>query len=324
MTSRKDGRKKMSNNKKTDEIDKLFGFNEEELLNTAKRKSISKMASISIGMSLLIFILLAALKLQVTPILLDKKASEISYYYGTHGANIFVGGFSGDTKLTRSEVYSTKYKVVDGIPVVMGEVAVPSEKYEHNFYMSNGDIFSSQGHRVMQFFHPSINYKNYRDDLEKLDELEVNNVVELGVSFDKKYSFKEIKEMLPEGIQLNWCWVDGIDEAAFGADNEVFDSSYAVFEEDNVLGFSTIQGNGESKEDPVADFIESLELIIPKTKKHKEELVEVVNKLSNGKGTINPGEVPIIGAVVVGKAEELKALRGIPKIKASSFGIILK
>lgn len=321
MILRKGGNRKMDDNK---ELDQLFNFNEEDLVKVAKRKSISKMISVSIGVSLLIIILLGALKIQIVPIILDKEASEVHYYYDTHGANIVVGGFSGTTRLNNNSIYAKKYKVINNVPVTIGEVEIPNVKYENNYYMSDGNVFSDAGHRVMQFFHPRINYTTYKKDLNELNKLESNDVVELGISFDRRYSFDEVREMLPDNIQLNWCWVDTIDDNFFNIDEEFFNSEYAVFYEEDIMGFPTINGNGKLKEDPMAEFIESFDLILAKTRKQKEELTNAFNKLAGGAGTINPEEVPIIGVVVVGTVEELKALDNISSIKASSFGVILK
>lgn len=328
MILRKGGKREMNDNKEMNdskELDKLFNFDEENLIKVAKRKSVGKMVSVSIGMSLLIIVLLGALKIQVVPIVLDKQSSEVSYYYNIHGANIFVGGFSGETRMTNNSVYAKKYKVINNIPVMIGEIEIPNVKYEDNFYMSDGNVFSEAGHRVMQFFHPRIAYQEYKNDLNELDKLDKNDIVELGVSFDKAYSFEEVKEMIPSDIQLNWCWVDTVHEDFFNnIDEEFFESKYAVFYEENITGFPTINGNGELKQNPVADFIEDFDLIIPKTRKYKEEFVEAVDKLSHGTGTIKPEEIPIVGGVVVGTAEQLKLLKDISGIKASSFGVILK
>lgn len=306
------------------ELDQLFSFNEEDLVKVAKRKSTSKMISVSIGMSLLIIILLGALKIQIVPIMLNKEASEVHYYYDTHGANMFISGFSGTTRINNNSVYAKKYKVINNVPVIIGEIEIPNVKYEDNYHMSDGNVFSDAGHRVMQFFHPRINYTNYKNDLNELNTLENNDVVELGISFDRQYSFDEVKEMLPENIQLNWCWVDTIDDNFFNIDEEFFNSDYAVFYEEGIIGFPTINGNGELKEDPMAEFIESFDLILPRTKNQKEELTNAFNKLADETGRINPKEVPIVGAVVVGTVEELKVLTDISGIKASSFGVILK
>ena len=64
----------------------------------------------------------------------------------------------------------------------------------------------------MEFYHPSIKYEGYINDLKNLDEIGNNKVMEISLSFDKTYRLEEIRNMISSDVTLNWYWVDTFTE----------------------------------------------------------------------------------------------------------------
>ncbi|MGL6174467.1 MAG: anti sigma factor C-terminal domain-containing protein [Cellulosilyticaceae bacterium] len=300
------------------EIESLFECKEDGLIREAKRRSFIRIVGISIGVSVGVIILGFLLKIQIVPFVLDKQASEKSYHYKIYGANTFVTKFRGERKLTHNKLSATKYKILKDVPVVVGRIEVPGELHENKIYMETGEIYGEVGNKTMRFYHPNIGYEEYSDDLARLEEFDEKDIVEIGLSFDKSYSWEAIKSILPENIDINWCWIDSIQIT------DVMKEEQVLFEEDNVVGFYAIESNGAAIEKPVEKFMDTLELIRIKTNKYKMSIETILNDLKEKQEIVDEKQDLVIGAVVVGRVSDLKAIQNSEMIKASSFGMILR
>lgn len=315
MTLRKGGMKNMDKDR---EIESLFECKGDGLIREAKQRSVARIVGISIGVSVFVIILGFLLKIQIVPFVLDKQASEKSYHYKIYGANTFVTKFRGERRLTRNKLSAMKYKILKDIPVLVGRIEVPGDLYENKIYMKTGEIYGETGNRMMRFYHPNIGYEKYSDDLARLEEFDEKDIIEIGLSFDGSYSWEEIKSIIPENIDVNWCWIDGVEIT------DVMKEEQILFEEDNVVGFSTIESNGVAIEKPVEKFVNTLELIRIKTNKYKISIESILNHLKDKQEIVDEEQDLVIGAVVVGRVSDLKAIQNSKMIKASTFGTILR
>ena len=111
---------------KEHEIDRFFDskINETDLIKSARRKSYLRIAGISFLISILVFILLILLKIQLTPYLIHNKIVAKELYYEIYGANSYVGVWAEDYRLIGSSATAPKYKLLNGRPVQIGEISL--------------------------------------------------------------------------------------------------------------------------------------------------------------------------------------------------------
>lgn len=127
------------------------------------------------------------------------------YYFPT-------GQFSG-------KVHADRFKDLDGIPVAYSP-------FEANYSLTGAfdagasDVFSKNKllydrgnlQKIPQFYNTKVKFSKNdvktspSQDLNYLNQLE-NKVIEVAITFDKPYSYKEIKTMLPKNLKQNWLWI---------------------------------------------------------------------------------------------------------------------
>lgn len=127
------------------------------------------------------------------------------YYFPT-------GQFSG-------KVHADRFKDLDGIPVAYSP-------FEANYSLTGAfdagasDVFSKNKllydrgnlQKIPQFYNTKVKFSKNdvktspSQDLKYLNQLE-NKVIEVAITFDKPYSYKEIKTMLPKNLKQNWLWI---------------------------------------------------------------------------------------------------------------------
>ena len=302
--------------KEDHEIDSFFDstFNDTDLIKSAKRKSYFRITGVSLLVSICVVILLILLKIQLTPYFMNQKMIEKELFYEIYGANTYTGAWTEQYKLVNSSAVAPKYKLLNGKPVHLGDISFDSSPIEVTVGNSEFEQFSYQGHRVMNFFHPSFEYPKYSNDLSKLDNVNDGKLIELALSFDQSYSYEEVVSMLPKDVTLQWNWVNTFSsEEVEGLKT----TGSEIFQEHNVAGFPSISKAGELMANPVNSFMETLDLARSKGGSYKEEFEHIYNVLKDDQ------DIKIIGVVVVGDKQQLKSLINQNYIKASSFGAII-
>ncbi|GFZ31474.1 hypothetical protein CSC2_20000 [Clostridium zeae] len=213
------------------------------------------------------------------------------------------------------------------------------------------DFFNSLGQRKMMFFYPFSDYKDlYRNDLQKLDEVDNKKIAEVALSFDKYYSIEEVNGMIPKGVDITWYWVDTLSDEqkknivkSDESDTKNIREGYngtrkdglfrRVVSEDSAIGIKAIDLNGYKLDKPVDKFVESLyrnnysknELNAIKSDEVnylKKELNIVQENDSNSALKYDSKVIKTGGIVVTGSVDQLKVLKNNPHIKASIFGVI--
>lgn len=127
------------------------------------------------------------------------------YYFPT-------GQFSG-------KVHADRFKDLDGIPVAYSP-------FEANYSLTGAfdagasDVFSKNKllydrgnlQKIPQFYNTKVKFSKNdvktspSQDLKYLNHLE-DKVIEVAITFDKPYTYKEIKTMLPKNLKQNWLWI---------------------------------------------------------------------------------------------------------------------
>lgn len=315
--------------KKDHEIDRFFdpAFSGEDLIKSAKRKSYFRITGVSFLVSICVLALLVLLKIQLTPYLMDQKMAAKELYYEIYGANIYTGAWTERYKLVGSSAVAPKYKLLNGKPVNLGEVSLDVQDIETTVGNSEFAQFSYKGNRIMNFFHPSLQYLNYANDLNEINKVNEGKWIEMAVSFDKAYTYDEVVSMLPEDVALQWNWVNIYSaeelEVMQGSNGTDSKNPAFVLREYEVAGFPSVSKAGEEIKDPVDSFLTTLEQALSKGGSYQEDFEQIHNELKKDHASLTDENVEIIGAVVVGDKQQLQSLTDQTYIKASSFGAIV-
>lgn len=314
--------------KEEHEVDSFFDttFNNKDLIKSAKRKSYFRITGVSFLVSICVLTLVVLLKIQLTPYLLNQKIIAKEIYYELYGANMYTGNWTERYKLIGSSATAPKYKLLNGKPVNLGHVTLDTSNIETTIGNSKLIQYSYSGNRIMNFFHPSIEYQEYTNDINELNKVNNGKLIEMAISFDQSYSYQEVVSMLPKDITLQWNWVNILSKEELKGLNEANHTNLeypTIFREHEVVGFPNISKDGEQIKEPVNSFITTLELAQKKGGSYKEEFDYIYNTLKNDQTTLKEENVKIIGVVVVGNRQQLKTLSNKNYIRSSSFGAIV-
>lgn len=309
--------------KDKDDLEDLFNFehNENDLIKKAKRKSTIRMMATSGLVSVLILALLILIKLQVTPWLLDKEMAEQEMLYEIYGANLFVGPWEESVRLIGSKATAPTYKLLEGRPVFAGELANDSDRFEVHLTPNQFETYRYLGTKVMNFVHPGLAIDAVPNDLEKVDGIAEGRLIEMGLSFDRAYTFGEVRALLPDELKLQWAWVDIYTEHEVASMNTPEPAAH-VLTEDEAVGFSLVDETGAARNNPVEQFAESLRYGKEHAGPYKKEL-EAIYGVLNDQGAIDETNIKIIGAVIVGEKQALQQLQNESSIRASSIGAVV-
>lgn len=177
----------------------------------------------------------------------------------------------------------------------------------------------------MFFYHPEIPYESHKDSISELGQWEEDVIIELGLSFDQSYSFDEIKRKLSPHVQVVWWWADTFtdDRLTFMREEQDTVKANSPF----IFGFHSEQSKPKPQQfhndsfDEIDSFINNIERL-RESKNFEWQANQVYQYLIGKDGTLNKGDVKIIGAVVTGTTEQLKSLQNQTYIKASTLGVI--
>ncbi|MGN1401996.1 MAG: anti sigma factor C-terminal domain-containing protein [Bacillus sp. (in: firmicutes)] len=308
--------------KDENEIDRIFdpAYNDTDLIKSAKRKSYFRISGVSFIVLTCALALLILLKIQLTPYFMNQKMMAKELYYEIYGANIYTGPWTENYKLVGSSATAPKYKLVNGKPVNLGDISLDSATIETTIGDSDIEQYSYLGNRVMAFFHPSLQYRKYANDLDELQKVDNGKVIEMALSFDQPYTYEQVVSMLPEGVTLQWNWVNTY--SAEELDGLKMDNP-VVLKEQEVAGFPSVSKSGGSIQDPVSSFITALESTQRIGGTYKEDFEHIYKSLKNGQTSLTNENITIIGAVVTGDKKQLATLINKDYITASSFGAIV-
>ncbi|MGE7667297.1 anti sigma factor C-terminal domain-containing protein [Ureibacillus composti] len=330
-------------------MDDLFDIKKmEKTIKKAKRRASWKMIVMTIAVLVILIIIGSIANRSITYRLETPIQISASGFHEISAPNEFIGKLERYQGILGGENRYTTYKIIEGKVVYTGE-----ERYGFGLFRDEtlnrigtespiliGESFSEEdiqkqrynelGQREMVFFYPFHQYNNYRRDLSLLDDIGQEKVMEVALSFDKGYSFKEIESMIPKDVTLSWLWVDDVNEEnvedfqgkVHDEHNKIVDTYNFVRSEHTVYGVSLFDANGDRQVDPINYFI----LNIKSGKQYKArwqgEFNRLFTTLSGEDGKLTEDDLQYFGVVVTGNAQTLSQLTDLPFIKASSIGVI--
>ena len=314
-------------------MDEIFDFENvdtDKILKEAKGKSYARIIVISLSMTLYIFGLIYLEKLQITPFLLNNEISETESYYSVFGANIHLGMWDEEYRFIGSSATAPKYKIIDGKPVSLGEVTVPGKLKFNEFSLNSNwpttdtkDVFTYDGIRKLQFYHPAITYEAYKNDFSLVADISDYKKVEMAISFDKPYTLQEVQNMLPKNVKFQWAWVDSYDETTLQGMKAADGTPSMVVSEEHAAGFHLYDQVGEVIEDPKEKFVENLEVALRKKSDFYNDIKAVENSLKQGNEEINLDQIMIIGATITGNPADILSTQNEEYIKAAVLGAVV-
>lgn len=172
----------------------------------------------------------------------------------------------------------------------------------------------------MMFYLPSVKYVNYLNEIPQLDDMDGEKLVEVGISFDTNYTVNQIKAMLPPGVHPVWYWVDTYSNMKPYTADKIPDGSVINPSPDpanRVYGFGI-----QPKDDDISekDFLKALEYGLHTNGKYRREFERIHDYLRSDKEQPDTSDVRLLGVVVTGTADSLKALQGQRYMKAAVLG----
>jgi len=338
---------------KSDEekLRELFEMKDEPTFNnTVKRAKTSSMIRTTV-ISLMIFIILGCALLISNAFILNsvsnREINELENWFNVAMPNAYVGNIQVDDRIMIGEIDYARYRYLGNKPITDGSY---KKGYTYmplieGIYGNVGDYlfnksgqsfkelqemrgYNKVGKPIMKFYHPSINYESYINDLEVFNNIGSNKLAEISLSFDKAYSIEEVKSMIPKEITLNWYWVDTFKEEQIAKINEdegstvgIYEKNRVIYEEYEVYGIKALDNQGRPEKNPEENFIISI-MKGTQIKGNRSIYKDLLNTLSNGKSEIKKEDLKIIGVVVSGDAEALKTLKDLKFIKAATIGAV--
>mgnify|MGYP001346120841 CR=1 FL=1 len=314
-----------------------FSFDEKQakkLMRKAKLWSTLKMIGVTVIITPIVLVLLwygfRTLSLNQA----QKTMKEIVMFNEISAPNVHISHQTYDNNWFGGNIETKTFKLIGEVPYIWESVesrytlfgsssllygssngAIPLDLSQSNQFIRYN---SETGDREMIFFHPEVSYDTYKDSISDLNQVDDTTLVELGLSFDKAYSYDEIQSLLPSDIQSVWWWVD-----AYTKDYLKFMKQVKmVLSADGMLiyGFHAEQFEVTGGMDT---FITSVEQLRGSSSHgFKWAAGEIHKALAGDNDTLEQSDVKIIGTVVTGTAKQLKALQGLPFIKASTFGVL--
>ncbi|ANC99447.1 anti-sigma factor [Streptococcus suis] len=304
----------------------------EEVTKKSKRKNLWK----TIGLSSLIGFILMLIGVQTVKIIVGAREGrevweqtmlmEIAYPNINHdGIKI------QSTSYVSGKLYFDLYKDLYGVPMAFGQHEIYYDLFDSHYDFAQhlpGSTFKylydhSTNTKVPVFYNTKESVWNVQDiatELSYLREMS-DQLVEVAISFDKKYSLAEIKQMIPSNLKQNWYWIgtEGKQSTHYHRPEQLL----GLDPEDIQLVFSDMPGDYMTGMDFMKEFLESGDqkraqyLDIP-----VDDLQAFVDKFGDTDFTKQEeiDKLEFTGIILTGKAEDFAQLEGKDWIYSSSIG----
>jgi uncharacterized protein YdaT len=320
----------MNENLTDDQLDEIFNSEKlDQAIRKSKQKSTRKTILISILVAVFVVIIFSVGNTALTIIMSNKAYNKTNAHVKLSIPNGYISKSVDTFGLLGGRTDYTICRILNGKPIIL-ENQMRTFGIIPQFTMSRQQITAEHiagqwptnyweyGYNKMIFFHPTITYKEYKNDLSDLSQISNDKVIELGLSLDKPYNISEISKILPD-TNINWFWIDAFksqDIQQYQKEAKEYDAKAAYITEYDALGVSMgyFKGMGNFSSQ-YNDFLFNLKA------SQDSKYLEIYNEL-NKKGYADASKVPILGVVVYGTKDQLNNLVNNPHIKASSFGVI--
>ncbi|WP_246942955.1 anti sigma factor C-terminal domain-containing protein [Bacillus pinisoli] len=329
------------------ELNDLFGKDSsgasfEKIVKKAKRKTIVRNILISLLVMIVLIVALGFSWLSMMRANQEKAMRDVELFSHITRPNVEELGFQSlGNGLFEGILYYNRYKEIEGIPVDWSQEVVtyslfggvskllgdhtPIQLTDRNDGMTRYfDRETKQ--RIMEFYHPLIQYDFIRNDVAKVKELPKETLVELALSFNKKYTPEEVRKLMPDGVTVKWFWVDTYSNLDM-LKGEEFETEAGEIEKIPAVPelANDIYGFEEFQEDPSLSkerFIEDIKAgLHVREGKYFSEYQRINNYLMGDSTELSSDQIYILGVVVTGTAEEMKELEKLEFFRSAVLGV---
>ncbi|EGJ27426.1 sigma factor regulator N-terminal domain-containing protein [Streptococcus porcinus] len=217
------------------------------------------------------------------------------------------------------KIHADRFKDLAGIPV-------PYSPYEAYYNLTGtydsapGDAFSSKNglydrgtrQKIPQFYNTHVRFTksdiktNPSQDLKQVSKIN-NRLIEVAITFDRPYTYQEIKKKIPKTIKQNWFWIGTYTKL----DTSQWSTAYQ---------FGT---NPENLESPHL-FLQNVKKVYQNGSKISIGRIDIYSDLKKyfkkSKKVKSSDQLTFSGMILTGKSEDFKALNEQKWIYASSIG----
>ncbi|AOV07067.1 anti sigma factor C-terminal domain-containing protein [Sporosarcina ureilytica] len=330
----------MTENKKEKELNDLFGGNSVRniagTVKKARRKTILRNIVITLLVVLFLGITLSFSWLFIIRGSQDKALRDIELFSQITNPNVEeLGSQNISNGVFEGILTFNRYKEIEGIPVDWSNYVMTYSLFggvspftgDHSpLQIEDKDdglvryYDRETKQRMMNFYHPDVEYSPIRNDLNILKNFTDDTLVELGVSFNQKYTPEEVRKLIPKNLTLKWYWVDTYSEKDIEWLNRVSDHSTELATQ--IYGFATNPIDSSMSEE---NFITNVQLGLNyKNGKYFGEFNRIANNLQGDSDEIVEENIGIIGGVITGTASDLAELKDLEMIRASVLGVTIK
>lgn len=176
------------------------------------------------------------------------------------------------------------------------------------------------GYKKMRFFHPELKYKEYQNDLKNIDSIPDGKIIEMGISFDKPYSIREMDIIQHQfnTVNVTWAWLDEFEKSKIDElkdrVNDYDAKANGIYESD-IVGISINDKYTIGYDSGYDELLNNL------NRSHMTDHKKLYNEIMK-RGKTSADDAKVLGIVIQGAKEDLIKLKDNPKIKASSIGIV--
>lgn len=304
----------------------------EGIVKKAKRKSVNRNIIISTFSLLIVGALLLFINGQIVSKAHTKAEETNRLLYEISQPNVQIGGGKIDYGILSGSYTYHKYKIIENRIIPWGEENRTFNAFGHNNKSSaitvydereigkNGEEYrhynTTNGQRVMHFYHPWLEYTSIHNDLNLIQNAPNDAVMEVAISFDHPYTVSEVQGFFNLRNKITWYWVNEYKQS----DKVLEGTNSSGATASNVYGFNVtaLKGEGEIVAQDEEDFLATIEEL-KSTGNYDfiiDRLLENVNhNMENGL---------IIGVVVTGNKKELIKLKEEKHIRAISLGAVAR
>jgi hypothetical protein len=234
----------------------------------------------------------------------------------------YMPGTTVSEGLFRNTVQYRSYKLIEGQPVKWEDqlyeysmwrtfhplnVSIPIERDRREPHEAHIAFNVESAQREMRFYLPTKEYPYYPQDMIQLAP-KADKVAELAISFDKPYTVDQIGSMLPNGVHVQWYWVD-----TYYEQDDAVDQHQSPEYAGAVYGFRALDGAEK-------EFLSAVQEGLRSRGRYQEEFQRIYDYLRAGKSEATEQDIRILGIVVTGQTRDLQLLKGLPFVRAAVQG----
>ena len=312
-----------------DKMDEIFDVTKmEKTIKKAKRRANWKIVLITFGVLIIVLVVGMIANREITYSLESPVLSSSGDFHEISAPNEFIGKLERYQGILGGENRYTTYKMIEGKVVYTGQdrygFGLFRDEYLNRISTESPSIighsftegqlekqrYNELGQREMAFFYPFLQYETYRNDVALLKHIGKDKVMEMAISFDRGYTFREVQSLIPNKMTLTWLWVDDVNEEKDNfkmekineENNKVIGTENLVRSEKTVYGVSLINEEGDEKEEPVKSFIYAIQSGQQYKARWQGEFKRLDETLSGKDGKLTEDDLNYYGAVVTGDA----------------------